>query len=996
MTTTYARQRQLIGATAEWTANDLVIGSGELALERTSSGEVKIKIGDGASKFSALPYVTGSATGVSAAVSTELAKYLQLAGGTMTGDLQLQPQGAGVTVLPTSAVSRQWVENNVKGAFATIPEATAVTRTDVALSPGTVGYTALSSGGTAAEGNRIVKTNTQGFVDNSFIKAVYTGGPANAGAIVKLDASGYIPLSVMAQTVQGAMYFRGEHDPSAGVEYPLNPKQGDTWYISNLGQYKFLTGDCAGEIALHEDLLVFDGSIWHLVGKEYLLQLLAAYVSKTETVNKSAGLTDAGKVVKLSNGGLIDSSMLAAIKASSIEHIDHFASAAVSSGKIIATDANGLLSPTFLQTTNTFHGATDADKLVVASARGYVDSTLIENVNAFTGPADAGKLVALGVNGYIVSGLLNATQTSTGTGSAAKVVQLDANGRVSLTMLGGITAAQAVVAQTNVGAASGDKFIESRADGFLDTSFLHTTSTFTGTASSGYFVVANAKGYVDTTLIETVNAFTGPADAGKIAALGAGGYLVPGLLNAVQTSTGLPSAAKVVQLNSKGKLDTTMLDLPDVMSFKGSVDVSQPPPAGTHSRGEFFIASVDTAAPNAGWNVTPGQLVKKGDGFVYTGTEWDFLEAMAAVDLSKVLHTDGTTAMTAELTLVDATQNQSAVPLHQVNALITAASATQTTALNTAVATAKADAATDAAAKVAAAKTAADNAYVHVDGSKAMTGELTLIDATQAQSAVPLHQVNALISTASATQTTAINNAVAAAKADAATDAAAKVNAAKTAADAAYVHIDGSKAMTGPLSLPGAPTADVHAADKKYVDDQDKATTAAADAKYQTKVAMAGYLTTAAASTTYYTQAAAAAAAGTYQLKTDMSLYYTVAAADAKFQTKADAAAAIAGLGSTYETTAHAAATYLTKAAMGSYLTAADLSAYETTTHASATYLTKTDAAGLYETQVAAATHALKTDLDAAIARIAALEAKLAGVTRSGNDITFPGNVCSG
>ena len=56
MTDILARQRQLIATTAQWAANDLIIGDGELALERTSTGVIKAKIGNGSEVFSALPY----------------------------------------------------------------------------------------------------------------------------------------------------------------------------------------------------------------------------------------------------------------------------------------------------------------------------------------------------------------------------------------------------------------------------------------------------------------------------------------------------------------------------------------------------------------------------------------------------------------------------------------------------------------------------------------------------------------------------------------------------------------------------------------------------------------------------------------------------------------------------------------------------------------------------------------------------------------------------
>jgi hypothetical protein len=52
MTTTLARMRQLIGTAADWAANDLVVGDGELALAR--NGNTQIKVGDGLKKFSEL------------------------------------------------------------------------------------------------------------------------------------------------------------------------------------------------------------------------------------------------------------------------------------------------------------------------------------------------------------------------------------------------------------------------------------------------------------------------------------------------------------------------------------------------------------------------------------------------------------------------------------------------------------------------------------------------------------------------------------------------------------------------------------------------------------------------------------------------------------------------------------------------------------------------------------------------------------------------------
>jgi len=58
----FARVRSLIGTTAEWNTNDIVCGDGEIAIERVTSTECKIKVGDGVKKFSALPYIGGGAS----------------------------------------------------------------------------------------------------------------------------------------------------------------------------------------------------------------------------------------------------------------------------------------------------------------------------------------------------------------------------------------------------------------------------------------------------------------------------------------------------------------------------------------------------------------------------------------------------------------------------------------------------------------------------------------------------------------------------------------------------------------------------------------------------------------------------------------------------------------------------------------------------------------------------------------------------------------------
>lgn len=58
MATELKRMQQLFGSTADWAANNLVLLSGEMGFEDTGS-EIKGKIGDGVSAWSALPYSLG-------------------------------------------------------------------------------------------------------------------------------------------------------------------------------------------------------------------------------------------------------------------------------------------------------------------------------------------------------------------------------------------------------------------------------------------------------------------------------------------------------------------------------------------------------------------------------------------------------------------------------------------------------------------------------------------------------------------------------------------------------------------------------------------------------------------------------------------------------------------------------------------------------------------------------------------------------------------------
>jgi hypothetical protein len=83
----FVRMRQLIGSSGEWAANNIVLGDGELGIERVSASEYKMKCGDGSTRWASLPYI--SEVGITPAMQAALNGKLPLAGGTMTGALVL-------------------------------------------------------------------------------------------------------------------------------------------------------------------------------------------------------------------------------------------------------------------------------------------------------------------------------------------------------------------------------------------------------------------------------------------------------------------------------------------------------------------------------------------------------------------------------------------------------------------------------------------------------------------------------------------------------------------------------------------------------------------------------------------------------------------------------------------------------------------------------------------------------------------------------------------
>lgn len=87
-----ARMRQMIGTTAQWLANNRVLGDGELGLERLPDGTARFKVGDGVKTFSALPYSVGAAGGSAANIG-----YSQAGAGALGRTVEARLREAGIS-----------------------------------------------------------------------------------------------------------------------------------------------------------------------------------------------------------------------------------------------------------------------------------------------------------------------------------------------------------------------------------------------------------------------------------------------------------------------------------------------------------------------------------------------------------------------------------------------------------------------------------------------------------------------------------------------------------------------------------------------------------------------------------------------------------------------------------------------------------------------------------------------------------------------------------
>lgn len=232
-----ARQRQLIGTTADWAADDLVIGAGEVAVE-DKGGVAQLKIGDGTSRFSVLPYFTaGTVAWVS--ITGKPTNFPPTAHNHPIGDI------TGLTATLTGKA-----------------DTTAVT----ALLSGKVDTTQLATTIGATAAGQIPTLDSVGLLPASYVDGATVAGAGSAGKVPFLDSNGRVPAS-MIPPVSGGMTYVGKFTPATGAEYPGTTGTGDLYAVVGLAApYTPAGGSLAGQTINNNDELVYTASgAWDLI-----------------------------------------------------------------------------------------------------------------------------------------------------------------------------------------------------------------------------------------------------------------------------------------------------------------------------------------------------------------------------------------------------------------------------------------------------------------------------------------------------------------------------------------------------------------------------------------------------------------------------------------------------------------------------------------------------------------------------------------------------------
>lgn len=219
MADNFARMRQLVGSTADWAANNLVLGSGEIGIERVSSSDIRIKVGDGSTPFGSLPYASASSTTINTATQTALDAKLAKGGDTMTGLLILSGDPANAlgaatkqyvdaadSTLSSSLSGKLNMTGGTLSGFLTLhadPSSAnhAATKAFVdagdALKVAKAGDTMTGFLTLAADPTSALHAATKQYVDSGAYQTAVGGSSAYGGKVVRTNSAGVIDSSLV-------------------------------------------------------------------------------------------------------------------------------------------------------------------------------------------------------------------------------------------------------------------------------------------------------------------------------------------------------------------------------------------------------------------------------------------------------------------------------------------------------------------------------------------------------------------------------------------------------------------------------------------------------------------------------------------------------------------------------------------------------------------------------------------------------------------------------
>lgn len=219
MANNFARMRQLVGTTADWTAYNLVLGSGEIGIERVSSSDIRIKVGDGSTAWASLPYASSSSATINTATQTALDAKLAKGGDTMTGLLIL----SGDPAAALGAATKQYVDainsslsTSISGKLSTTG-GTLTGFLTLHADPTASGHAASKAYVDAGDASKVSKTGdtmtglltlsadptlalhaaTKQYVDGGAYQTSVGGSSTYAGKVVRTNSAGVIDSSLV-------------------------------------------------------------------------------------------------------------------------------------------------------------------------------------------------------------------------------------------------------------------------------------------------------------------------------------------------------------------------------------------------------------------------------------------------------------------------------------------------------------------------------------------------------------------------------------------------------------------------------------------------------------------------------------------------------------------------------------------------------------------------------------------------------------------------------